>query len=80
MHSVTFIFGITGLTQIVVLALQGEFTAERLLLAGAAAVPVIIATPLGIRLRSRLAGPAFERVVLAVLLVSAVSLIVDAVT
>ncbi len=77
-HSVTFIFGVTGATQIVVLAAQGEFTLERLALAAAAAVPVVIATPIGLRLRSRLAGPTFERVVLGVLTVSAVSLIVDA--
>jgi uncharacterized membrane protein YfcA len=77
-HTVTFIFGVTGAVQIVVLVLQGQFSAARLLAAAAAAVPVAIATPLGIRLRDRLAGPTFERVVLAVLLVSAVSLVVEA--
>ena len=77
--TVTFIFGVTGAVQIVVLAIQGQFTADRLLAAAAAAVPVAIVTPLGVRLRDRLAGPAFERAVLAVLLVSAVSLVVDAV-
>lgn len=78
-HTVTFIFGVTGAVQIVVLALQGQFTANRLVAAAAAAVPVAIVTPLGVRLRDRLAGPTFERVVLAVLLVSAASLVVDAV-
>jgi uncharacterized membrane protein YfcA len=78
-HTVTLIFGVTGAVQIVVLALQGQFTGERLLAAAAAAVPVAIVTPLGVRLRDRLAGPTFERVVLAVLLVSAASLVVDAV-
>ena len=78
-HTVTFIFGVTGAVQILVLAIQGQFTADRLLAAAAAAVPVAIVTPLGVRLRDRLAGPAFERAVLAVLLVSAVSLVVDAV-
>lgn len=77
-HSVTLIFGVTGAAQIVVLALQGQFTADRLLAAAAAAVPVAIVTPLGVRLRDRLAGPTFERVVLAVLLVSAASLVFDA--
>ena len=77
-HSVTFIFGVTGAAQIVVLALQSEFTGERLLAAAIAAVPVALATPLGLGLRRRLAGPTFERVVLAVLVVSAVSLVVDA--
>ena len=78
-HPVPFILGVTAAVQIVVLAIQGQFTADRLLAAAAAAVPVAIVTPLGVRLRDRLAGPAFERAVLAVLLVSAVSLVVDAV-
>lgn len=78
-HTVTFIFGVTGAAQIVVLAIQGQFTADRLVAAAVASVPVAIATPLGVRLRDRLAGPAFDRAVLAVLLVSAVSLVFDAV-
>jgi uncharacterized membrane protein YfcA len=77
-HTVTFIFGVTGAVQIVVLAIQGQFTADRLVAAAVASVPVAIATPLGVRLRDRLAGPAFDRAVLAVLLLSAVSLVVDA--
>jgi hypothetical protein len=77
-HTVTVIFGVTGAVQIVVLAVQGQFTTDRLLLAAAAAVPVAIVTPLGVRLRDRLAGPAFDRAVLGVLLVSALSLVVDA--
>ena len=79
-HSVTFIFGVTGAVQIVVLAAQGQFTAERLVGAAAAAVPVALVTPLGVRVRGRLAGPTFERAVLAVLLVSAASLVIDAVS
>lgn len=79
-HTVTFIFGVTGAVQIAVLAIQGQFTADRLVAAAVAAVPVAIATPRGVRLRDRLAGPAFDRAVLAVLLVSAVSLVVDALT
>ncbi len=78
-HSVTFIFGVTGAVQIVVLAAQGQFTAERLVGAAAAAAPVALVTPLGVRVRGRLAGSTFERVVLGVLVVSAVSLVVDAV-
>lgn len=78
-HTVTVIFGVTGAAQIVVLLVQGRFTADRLVAAAVAAVPVAIVTPLGVRLRDRLAGPTFERVVLAVLLVSAASLVVDAV-
>lgn len=77
-HSITLIFAVTGAAQIVVLAVQGEFTADRLVAAAAAAVPVAIVTPLGVRVRDRLAGPAFERVVLGVLLVSAAALVIDA--
>lgn len=79
-HAVTFIFGVTGFAQIVVLAVQGRFTGPRLVGALVAAVPVVLATPLGLRLRSRLDGPQFGRVVLVVLLLSAVALLVEAAT
>jgi uncharacterized membrane protein YfcA len=78
-HTVTFIFGVTGAVQILVLALQGQFTRDRLVAAAVAAVPVAIVTPLGVRLRDRLAGAAFDWAVLGVLVVSALSLLVDAV-
>lgn len=78
-HSVTFIFGVTGFVQVVVLAVQGQFTASRLAGAAVAAVPVALATPLGLRLRSRLSGPQFGRVVLVVLVLSALALLVEAV-
>lgn len=77
--AITLIFGVTGLTQIVVLLGQGRFTADRLVGAAAAGLAVAVATPLGIRLRGRLAGPAFDRAVLAALALSAVSLLVDAI-
>ncbi len=78
-HAVTLIFGVTGLTQVVVLVAQGRFTAELLGGAACAGLAVAVATPLGLRLRGRLAGPAFDRVVLIVLLVSALSLLIDVV-
>jgi uncharacterized membrane protein YfcA len=77
-HTVTFIFGVTGAVQILVLVAQGQFGTDRLVAAAVATVPVAAVTPLGVRLRDRLAGPAFERAVLVVLLVSAVSLVIDA--
>jgi len=79
-HTVTFIFGVTGLVQIMVLVAQGQFTLERLTGAAIAAAPVAIATPLGLRLRSRLGGPTFERVVLGVLVLSAISLLTESLT
>lgn len=79
-HSVTLIFGVTGGVQLAILALQGQLGADRLVGAAVAAVPVAVCLPLGVRLRSRLAGPTFDRVVLAVLVLSAVSLLFDALT
>ncbi len=77
-HTVTTIFGITGAVQIALLVVQGQFDRDRLVAAAFAAVPVAVVTPLGVRLRDRLAGPSFDRAVLAVLLLSAGSLLVDA--
>jgi uncharacterized membrane protein YfcA len=79
-RSVTLIFGVTGLAQIAVLLTQGAFSGDLLAASAIAAVPVVVATPLGLRLRKALAGPAFEKVVLVVLSASAVSLLVDALT
>ncbi len=78
--SVTIIFGVTGAVQIVVLAAQGQLHGDRLLGALLAGLGVAVALPLGLRLRHRLSGPAFEKVVLGVLLVSAVSLVFEAFT
>ncbi|MBX3314536.1 MAG: sulfite exporter TauE/SafE family protein [Actinobacteria bacterium] len=77
-NQVTFIFGITGFAQVVVLLVQGQFTAHRMLGAAVAGVAVAIATPLGLALRRRLESDLFQRVVLAVLLVSAGALVVQA--
>jgi uncharacterized protein len=78
-YSITLIFGVTGAVQIAVLAVQGQFTAARLVASTVAAVPVALTIPMGLRLRRRLAGPAFERAVLAVLVVSAASLVLEVV-
>jgi hypothetical protein len=75
--SVTTIFGVTGLAQIVVLLAQGAFTATLLGAAVVAGAAVLIATPLGLRLRGRLARTGFERAVLVALLISAAALLVD---
>lgn len=73
--SITLLFGVTGAVQLAILLGQGEMTGDRAWAALAAAVPAAIMLPLGVRLRSRLAGPTFDRMVLAVLLASAVSLV-----
>ena len=77
-HSVTLVFGVTGLAQAVVLVVQGQFTAQRLLGSLVAAVPMVAATLIGLRLRPRLAGPTFDKVVLGVVSFSAVALLFQA--
>lgn len=79
-NQVTFIFGITGLTQVVILGIQGQFTAGRMVASLVAAIPVALAIPIGLQLRRKLAGPVFERVVLASLSVSAVALVLQAIS
>jgi uncharacterized membrane protein YfcA len=76
-YSITLIFGVTGAVQVLTLGGQGQFDVDRLVAAAAAAVPVALAIPMGVRLRQRLAGPAFERAVLAVLVFSAISLVAE---
>jgi uncharacterized protein len=78
-YAITAIFGVTGGVQIAVLAAQQQFSADRLAGSAVAAIPVVLAIPLGVRLRRSLGGPAFERAVLAVLVVSAVSLVAEVV-
>ena len=75
--TITAVFGVTGLTQIVVLAVQGQFEADRLLAALLAGIAVAAMIPLGLALRSRLDRTGFERAVLGVLLLSAVALVAD---
>lgn len=78
--SITLIFGVSGAAQLVVLLGQGEMTGDRALASAMAAIPVAVMIPLGLRLRRRLDGPAFERAVLVVLLVAAVALVVRVAT
>ncbi|MGI9608637.1 MAG: sulfite exporter TauE/SafE family protein [Acidimicrobiales bacterium] len=69
-------FGVTGALQIAVLALLGEFTGDEASL-GLVLIPIAaLVTPVGTRLRRRLPVHLFEMLVLAVLFVSAVSLLV----
>lgn len=78
--TVTLVFGVTGAVQLGVLGIGGELTAPRLVAAAVAAVPAAVMTPIGVRLRSRLDGTGFERAVLGVLALSAVSLLVEVIT
>jgi uncharacterized membrane protein YfcA len=75
--TVTIVFGVTGLAQILVLGGQGAFTVELLWASALAGLAVLCATPLGLRLRRRLEDTGFARAVLAALVISAVALVVD---
>lgn len=79
-HSVTLIFGITGLVQLVILMSQGEFTGDRLVATAAAGATVAAVLPFGVKLRNHLAGRSFDHLVLTAIVLSAVLLLVDAFT
>jgi uncharacterized protein len=74
--SVTSIFGVSGLVQLVLLAGAGEVTAERAAVSALALLPVLAMLPVGAGLRSRLAGRGFDLAVLGVLLASGAALVV----
>ena len=74
-YAITLIFGLSGAVQLVLLIAQGATTADRMVASAVAAIPVAIMIPVGIRLRDRIDGATFERAVLAVLLLAAVSLV-----
>jgi uncharacterized membrane protein YfcA len=71
-------FALSGLAQIVVLGAQGRFTPEILGLAVGLILMVLVLFPLGVRLRERLDVDTFERVVIGLLILSAISLLVRA--
>ena len=77
-YSVTVVYGLSSAMQLVLVGTQGLFTTERLVL-GLALIPIsLVVTPLGSRLRGRLEPVLFERLVLGVLVLSAVSLVIRA--
>ena len=73
--SVTVSFLLSGTTQIVVLGASGRLSGEPLALGLAAIVPILATVPLGARIRARLAGSVFDRIVLTLLSVSAAALV-----
>lgn len=74
-YTMTLIFGVTGMVQVAVLAVSGEFTGQRLWVSALVLIPVFVTMPLGRYLRQRLAGPGFERAVLGVIAVSGLAII-----
>ena len=77
-YSVTAVFLVSGAAQAIVLLVDGRFDRERTLAAGLAFVATFAVMPLGTRLRHRLAGPTFERLVIALVAASGISLVVQA--
>ena len=73
--AVTLLFLMAGIGQVVPLAASGSF-AGRWPGALVGVVPAVAMVPLGARIRGRLSGPAFDGVVLAALVVSAVTILV----
>lgn len=71
--SVTSLFLVTGLTQVVVFAVSGEFRG-RLTASALATIPVLSAIPLGTRLRERVSVRGFDVAIVTMLVVSAVAL------
>lgn len=73
--SVTVMFLLSGGTQLVVLTAAGRMWGAPLALGLAAILPVLATIPLGARIRERLEGPVFDRVVLIMLVGSALALL-----
>jgi uncharacterized membrane protein YfcA len=73
--SVTILFFLSGLTQLVILTVDGQL-ADRLAATLLACVPVLAAIPIGTALRDRVSTRAFDLAIVGILAVSAVSLTV----
>ena len=78
--SLSVLFLITGAAQISTLASIGAFDSDRLIAAAVGFGPVLAMLPVGEHLRDRLSGSQFDRVVLALLAASGVTLVVRAFT
>jgi uncharacterized protein len=76
--SVSVLFGGFALVQAITLARLGLYSVDRLAQSFLALVPMMIAMPLGARVTDRLSQRAFERFVLAILVVTAAKLLYDA--
>lgn len=74
------LFLLSGVAQITTLASIGAYDASRLIAAAVGFGPVLAMLPVGEHLRARLSGSQFDRVVLALLAASGVTLIVRAIT
>jgi uncharacterized membrane protein YfcA len=78
--SITTIFQIFALAQVVTLTTVGLYTSERLTLSLVSLIPIMALLPAGARLTNRLSRQLFDYTVLTVLVLSAVKLVFDAFT
>jgi uncharacterized membrane protein YfcA len=78
--SVTALFFVSGLAQLLVLLVSGEYDRDRSTAAALALVATLAMIPLGTRMRDRIGGQTFENLILVLLAVSGVSLILRVVT
>ena len=78
--SVTVLFAVFSVVQTVTLFGIGLYTAPRILESLLALIPIALLLPVGTRVSRRLSALAFKRIILILLLVTAVKLIYDAVS
>lgn len=79
MASIVTLFLLFAIPQTAVLFLTGAYTADRIAESLLALVPIAVALPLGNRLSDRLSTRTFDRCVMAILVVSAIKLLHDAI-
>lgn len=76
--SITGLFLLAGAAQFAYLLAVGEYDRDRIVASVVALVAVASMVPIGLRVRARLSGLAFERAVLAVLALAAIALVIRA--
>jgi uncharacterized membrane protein YfcA len=77
LFALTVLLQVFGLAQIIGVAVTGLYSADRLLISTLAVIPVAIVMPLGIALSRRLSTAGFDRLVLIVLVASAMKLVAN---
>lgn len=75
-YSVTALFLVAGVAQLAVLGFSGQLDRRLLLASGLALVSTLAMVPVGTRMRDRIGGATFERLILVLLTASGCSLLV----
>jgi uncharacterized membrane protein YfcA len=76
--SVTSLFLVAGLAQLVVLVSTGQFRREHLIASSVALLATLCMLPVGTRMRSRIGGRLFDRLILGLLVLSGAALVMRA--